>query len=112
RGLRERVAVAERQQRALHRLVDQPSRPHVARAELLEDVERPRRGAGLGVPPAPRAVVLVVVPAPALLEGVVARARPRELVDPLGHAPSLAGRGQTLPCHGAWARFAGVARVW
>ena len=85
RRLRQRVAVAHGEQRPLDRLVDEAPRPHLARAQLLEHVEPAHQRVGIGVPAAPRAVVLVEVAAAALLEDVVPGAGPRELVDEVGH---------------------------
>ena len=84
-GLAQAVAVAQGQQGALDRLVDEPARPHLAGRELLEDVEAADERVGVGVPAAPGAVVLVVVAPAALLEDVVAGARPGEFVDEVGH---------------------------
>ena len=93
-GLGQGVAVAQRQQRALDRLVDEAARPHLAGGELLEDVEAADQRVGVGVPAAPRAVVLVVVAPAALLEDVVAGARPGEFVDEVGHGSSIALRAR------------------
>src|SRR5262249_34294557 len=92
--LGQRVALAEGEQRALDRLVHEAPRPHLAGAELLQHVELSDEGIGRDVPATPGAVVLVVVAAPALLEAVVAGARPGEFVDEIGHASILAGRTQ------------------
>src|SRR3984893_2855635 len=92
RRLRQGVAVAHGEQRSLDRLVHEAPRPHLPCAQLLEHVEPAHQGVGASLPAAPGAVVLVEVTAPALLERIVARAGPRELVDEVGHAPSLTGR--------------------
>jgi hypothetical protein len=88
RGLGQRIAVADGEEGPLDRLVDEPAHPHLARAELLEDVERAGGRVGLGIPAAPGAVVVEVIAPPALLEDAVPRARPREFVaEDVGHGP-------------------------
>src|SRR5262249_5048024 len=94
RGLGQSVPFAHGEQRALDRLVHEAPRPHLAGAELLQYVELSDERIGRDVPAAPGAVVLVEVAAPALLEAVVAGARPGELVDEIGHASILAGRSR------------------
>src|SRR5262249_9637296 len=95
RGLGQRVPFAHGEERALDRLVHEAPRPHLAGAPPLQHVEPADKRIGLGVPAAPGAVVLVVVAAPALLEAVVAGARPGEFVDEISHASILAGRSQS-----------------
>src|SRR5215510_2412659 len=92
--LGQRVSLAHGEQRPLDRLVHEAPRPHLAGAELLQHVELSDQGIGRDVPAAPGAVVLVEVAAPALLEAVIAGARPGELVDEIGHASILAGRSR------------------
>ena len=84
-GLAQAVAVAQGQEGALDRLVDEPARPHLAGRELLEDVEAADERVGVGVPAAPGAVVLIVVAPAAVLEDIVAGARPGEFVHEVGH---------------------------
>src|SRR6185295_10317697 len=90
RGLAQPVPVAQGEKAPLHRLVHEPTDPHLAGGELLEDVEATHEGVGVDVPAAPGAVILVVVASAALLEDIVAGARPGELVDEIGHGPSIA----------------------
>src|SRR6266571_2384494 len=86
------MAVAHGEQCPLDRFVHEATGPHLAGPELLEDVEAAHERIHAGLPAAPGAVVLVVVAAAALLEGVVARAGPGKFVDEVGHVPSLSGR--------------------
>ena len=93
-------ALAIRVERHLDRVVDDAPRPHLARRELLEDVEPAHVGGRVARPAAPRAVVLVEVAALALLEGAVPASRPGEVVGQVGHARILrhsAARGVLVP---------------
>ena len=90
RGLAQPVPVAQGEETALDRLVHEPADPHLAGGELLEDVESTDEGVGVDVPAAPGAVILVEIAPAALLEHVVAGARPGELVDEVGHGLSIA----------------------
>src|SRR5437660_4678655 len=92
RRLGERVAVAYGEKRTLHCLVHEPPRPHLTGPELLEHVEAAHEGIRVGLPAAPGAVVMVEVAPPAVLEDVVSSAGPGEVVDEVGHGPSLSGR--------------------
>src|SRR5207248_4890004 len=63
-------------QRPLDRVMDHAAAPHLARRELLEDIEEPAVGGGVGGPAPPGAAVVQVVLAPAVLKRRVPAARP------------------------------------
>jgi hypothetical protein len=79
------AAAGERVEGHLDRVVDDPAGPHLARRELLQDVQTAHVLGRARVPPAPRAIVVVEVPPPTFLEGVVPTTGPGKLVGEVGH---------------------------
>src|SRR5437899_7209806 len=89
RSDRHRAAVAQAVERQLDGVVNGAAGPLLAGGKLLEDVEPAHLGRDRGVPAAPGAVVVVEVPALALLERTVATARPGKLVGKVAHCAAF-----------------------